>query len=607
MTPLRDLSLRTKIALAVSTLFIIAAGVIAVWALALFETEKKASLSSEAFDVVAALADNVDTKLQMVHRTLIAVAATVPPRALEDYEFSEDFLSRQVALHTLFDNGLFLVRVDGKLIGESPPRPARRGSDVSAREYFHKTIETRKPYISKPYRSTHNPGAPALIMTVPVFNSTGQMIGLLYGSLDLRGSNVLADLAKVRLGRTGFAFLADGRDTMIVHPDPSRIMKPLPRPGQNLLFDRAVNGWEGVGETVNSSGVEMLFSARHLKSTGWIIGANLPIAEFYAPIREARRYLLLSIALGTLVFLVLVWFLTHRLLSPLSTITRQVEGVVSASSPDTRLTARSKDEIGILAAAFNQMLERLARLNAELEQRVRDRTTQLETANKELEAFAYSVSHDLRAPLRAVDGFSQALIEDYAVLLDDAGRNYLRRIRSGAQHMGTLIDDMLRLSRIMRMPLQPTEVDLTQLARIIASDLQHSQPERNVSVHIADGLRCHGDPGLLRIVLENLLGNAWKYTSKNAAAHISFEAEQRGGETVYYVRDDGVGFDMKFADKLFGAFQRLHRRDEFEGTGIGLATVARIVHRHGGRVWAEAKLGHGANFYFALGKTAFPA
>ena len=242
----------------------------------------------------------------------------------------------------------------------------------------------------------------------------------------------------------------------------------------------------------------------------------------------------------------------------------------------------------------------LRALNAELEQRVEERTIQLETANKELETFSYSVSHDLRAPLRAIDGFSQAVLEDYADKLDESGKHYLERIRAGAQHMGMLIDDLLKLARVSRATLRNEEIDLSGLAREILANLRKDTPDRAVRTEIAEGLRCFGDQGLLRIALENLFNNAWKYTGKTADPYIAFDAERREGNTVFRVRDNGVGFNMEHADKLFGAFQRLHRNDEFEGTGIGLATVARIIRRHGGKVWAEAESGKGAAFFFTI-------
>ncbi len=240
--------------------------------------------------------------------------------------------------------------------------------------------------------------------------------------------------------------------------------------------------------------------------------------------------------------------------------------------------------------------EEIKKLNENLERRA----IELETVNKELEAFSYSVSHDLRAPLRSMDGFSQALLEDYGDKLDADGQDYIRRVRAGSQQMGQLIDDMLNLSRVSRKELSLETVNLGSLAQAIAAELKRSEPERQVEFVIAEGISAKGDERLLRVALENLLGNAWKFTGKHPRARIEFGTEQTNGGQVCYVRDDGAGFDMAYADKLFGAFQRLHARTDFPGTGIGLATVQRIINRHGGRVWAEGKVGKGATFYFTL-------
>jgi len=244
--------------------------------------------------------------------------------------------------------------------------------------------------------------------------------------------------------------------------------------------------------------------------------------------------------------------------------------------------------------------EEIRQLNEELEQRVVERTRQLEAANKELEAFAYSVSHDLRAPLRSIDGFSQIMLEDYTDKLDKEGTECLQRLRAASQRMGHLIDDMLKLSRVTRGSMHRKTVNLSKLAQTIATELQQSQPERQTKFVIAEGLTVNGDERLLEVVLENLLENSWKFTGKQACARIEFSYKEADGKPVYFVNDDGVGFDMAYVDKLFGAFQRLHSPTEFEGTGIGLATVQRIIHRHGGQVWAEGAVERGATFYFTL-------
>ncbi len=253
-----------------------------------------------------------------------------------------------------------------------------------------------------------------------------------------------------------------------------------------------------------------------------------------------------------------------------------------------------------MTLALRESKSEILRLNAGLEQRVLERTSQLDAVNKELETFAYSVSHDLRAPLRSMVGFCQALVEDYSDKLDETGKDYVRRVSAASKRMGQLIDDLLTLSRVTRAEVKKTEIDLSGMAETMAEQLRRDEPGRNVEFKITPGVIVQGDEILLRTVIENLLGNAWKYSAKRPYATIEFGIEANGVEPTYFVRDNGAGFDMAFADKLFKPFQRLHGSAEFEGTGIGLASVANIVRRHGGRVWAEAKLGAGATLLFTI-------
>jgi signal transduction histidine kinase len=241
-----------------------------------------------------------------------------------------------------------------------------------------------------------------------------------------------------------------------------------------------------------------------------------------------------------------------------------------------------------------------ARLYDELERRVRQRTAELEAANRELEAFSRSVAHDLRAPLRSIDGFGRALAEDHAAQLDAEGQHYLTRIRAAAQHMGRLIDDLLGLSRVTRGELRRRRVDLSEIARRVLAHLHEAEPGRRVSITVADGLHAEGDLALCEVLLTNLLGNAWKFTGKKPDARIELGVHAGSTPPVFFVRDNGAGFDPAHAGKLFGTFERLHTTSEFDGIGIGLATVQRIVQRHGGRVWAEGEVERGASFYFTL-------
>lgn len=278
------------------------------------------------------------------------------------------------------------------------------------------------------------------------------------------------------------------------------------------------------------------------------------------------------------------------------------EGLISAYKEQSQIIIGTNLELEAALARTKLAEEEVHRLNEGLEQRVIERTAELQAANKELEAFAYSIAHDLRAPLRGIDGFSQILMDDYAESLDAEGKEYLQRVRAASQRMAKLIDGLLRLSMVTRQEINREPVNLSSLVREITTEIQMRQPDRQVEFFIEDGLFTDGDAYMLRVVLENLLRNAWKYTGRNTSARIEFGITMHNGERAFFVRDDGAGFDMAYADKLFGAFQRLHSETEFEGTGTGagLATVQRIIHRHGGQIWAEGTVGKGATFYFTL-------
>lgn len=277
-------------------------------------------------------------------------------------------------------------------------------------------------------------------------------------------------------------------------------------------------------------------------------------------------------------------------------VAEQAEGVLLAFLPGSLFVA---DDLALLTLLAEQTANTLDYVHLLAEQQAV--STQLQAANQELESFAYSVSHDLRAPLRAIDGFSQALLEDCSEQLDEQGKDYLRRVRANTQRMGEIIDALLTLSRLTRAEMNRESVDLSALVRDIAAQLQKREPQRQVEFIIEEDLLVDADARLLQVALENLLDNAWKFSSKRPQARIEFRiTADTDGRAAYFVRDDGTGFDMTYADKLFGAFQRLHTPDEFSGTGIGLATVQRVIHRHGGRLWAESKPNQGATFYFTL-------
>jgi signal transduction histidine kinase len=328
--------------------------------------------------------------------------------------------------------------------------------------------------------------------------------------------------------------------------------------------------------------------------------------------RTWRRFAIITalVAIPALLIAILISHFPQRIISgPILQLANVAAAVSDRKDYSVRApVVRSAAEVEQLVGTFNQMLTEIQSQHAEieearatLEQRVADRTSELAAANRELESFSYSVSHDLRAPLRAIDGFSNAVLAEYAPRLDERGIHFLERVRAGTQKMSQLIDDMLHLSRVTRRPLERVEVDVTGLAGEVAAELARSHPERRVSCIVEPGLSAPGDPHLLTIVFENLLGNAWKFTSIRDDARVEVGQTSIDGQPAFFVRDNGAGFNEAYASKLFGVFQRLHDESVFEGTGIGLATVKRIITRHGGLVSAQGVEGAGATFFFTLG------
>lgn len=369
------------------------------------------------------------------------------------------------------------------------------------------------------------------------------------------------------------------------------------------LFSRQVR------TAVTASGTAELPEAALLGSTGNEILGQVQLALSKNELFKARRSIFFGNVLTALGFSLLVvvamLVMVRRFSRPLETLADTMHEARDGrwTKPEPLDGPREIREISESYIALMDTLrlrdEELRELNQDLEERIRRRTQALEAANKELEAFSYSVSHDLRAPLRAVDGFGKALLEDFGPSLDPMAQTYLQRMREGAGRMGELIDNLLKLSRVTRYDMQIQRINMSELADAVAAQIREQYPDRPVELRISPDMWVEADPNLLRIALDNLFSNAWKYTSRTSHPRVEFERIKLGNEAVYVLRDNGAGFDMRFADKLFGAFQRLHGR-EFEGTGVGLAIVQRVLLRHGGRIWAEAELDKGASFYFTL-------
>jgi signal transduction histidine kinase len=455
-----------------------------------------------------------------------------------------------------FIERVFLADRAGTLMADSPALPGVRGTAFAHRDWYRGAMETGQVYVSEIYRRAAEPQRTVLAVAFPVRAGDGAISGILV--LQVRLARLLDWTRQVDLGQEGTLYLVDRKGHLAAHSSRD-VEAELLDVSERGPVRRALRGESGTTiESGDEGGAPLVASVRVVPDYRWGIVAEQPAAAAFAERDRALRRLLAACVLILLLAAALAILLLRAL--------------VERRASEERI------------AALN---ERLAR-----------RAAELDASNRELEAFSYSVSHDLRAPLRAIDGFSNALEEAWGARLDAGARRHLERVRAAAQRMGRLIDDLLSLARLGRVEMRRGRVDLSAVAGRIAGDLGRAEPDRRVELLIEPGVVAEGDEGLLTIVLENLLANAWKFTRRRAGARIEFGAIRDGGVPAYFVRDNGAGFDMAYAGQLFGAFKRLHGDTEYEGTGIGLAIVARAVRRHGGRVWAEAAVDRGATFTF---------
>ena len=477
------------------------------------------------------------------------------------------------------------------------------GNDFSNHEEFvhivsknKKEVFTHRPHFQK-YLNHNSMEVAAHVTSM----ESGQTIGIIINAYN---QEIINDITSNREGMGNSGEIVIGLkeegtiqfiNTLKYTPDTATTLKISLNDEAAEPMRLALEGKYGTIIGHDYRDVNVIAAYRYIPSIGWGLVAKMDKAEAFAPLTVLRN---IAIILGGV--------------SSIAVILVGISFSISTSRPINRLTAAAKkisngnydysveidrhDEIGALAVSFNNMTSKLTHEINEHE-KAEARLTGL---NKELEAFCYSVSHDLRAPLRGIEGFSRALEEDYADKFDLQGRDYLRRICTASHKMDNLITDLLDLSRITRSKMKHEKVDLSALVKSKALELQETEPERQVEFVIAEGDCTDGDTKLLKIAIDNLMDNAWKFTGKHSQARIEFGISLQDGESVYFISDDGVGFDMTYADKLFGAFQRLHSITEFEGTGIGLATVNRIIQRHGGNIWAEGEIGQGAKFCFTL-------
>jgi signal transduction histidine kinase len=505
-----------------------------------------------------------------------------------------------------------LIETNGTLFCSG--EPTNPPVSLADRSYFQRVMQTRK-FATGDFLVGRLTGARALNFGYPVLDEQGKFKRVLYASVKL--SRFSDALAPISLPPGGTIVVLDRSGNVLARqPDPEQWV------GRSLsnspVVRRIIAHQESVFEMPGLDDIARLHAVTAVGNDlapSLLVSVGIPVTVSFARANQALLRNLLIFGLVAVAVWIAVRLYSRRFfLRPVSAL-----GAVARQLAEGNLNARAgplggSAELAQLGGAFDEMARRLQRrreeleqaherirlLNHELESRVADRTAQLQAANQELEAFSYSVSHDLRAPLRAIAGFSQALLEDSAGQLDKAGLGHLRRLREGANRMGQLIDDLLGLAQVTRSELRRSRVNLSELAETVVAELRKRQPERQVELIVKPGLMATADASLLRIVLENLLGNAWKFTARVPRAVVEVGMLGQENQTEYFVRDNGAGFEMAYAAKLFEAFQRLHHPTDFEGTGIGLATVRRIIQRHGGRVRAEGAVDRGATFYFTL-------
>jgi signal transduction histidine kinase len=353
---------------------------------------------------------------------------------------------------------------------------------------------------------------------------------------------------------------------------------------------------------VASTAAPFFYTLKYIPSYDVALVTKVNASEVLGAANQLRDNILIVTLLFSLFVIMVILFFVQSITGPIAQLAAVAKRIATGDTAQRALVL-SHDEIGSLATTFNHMIEQLQEARGNLEQKVAERTQQLETTNKELESFSYSVSHDLRAPLRAIDGFSRILAEDYAAKIDAEGQHLLSTIIASTRQMGTLIDDLLAFSRLGRQEVKKQPVDMKKLAQEVFDELKAVNPDRSIKFVLGDLPQVPADAGLVRQIWVNLFSNALKFTRHKQPAIIEAGAKVGPHEVIYYVRDNGAGFDMSFVDKLFGVFQRLHDQKDFEGTGVGLAIIKRIVTRHGGRVWAEGKVGEGATLSFTLPRT----